>query len=628
VIRTGLTAAALSVGAAAAFLSAQRTHTVAPAWQFTARVSGIPVSDSAGHAMAAPFLGGFDVPRPQLVDINGDGKLDLFVQERPGEIMYFERVGDEWVWRSDHFQNLNVGEWFRFVDIDADGKPDLFGEMLNGYIRVWRNEGTRTAPRFVALGDTVRDVDGLAIVADRQNILNAVDIDCNGKLDLFIGRVQGIVDRYEQEGNSPDGSPRFRLLEERWQGIEVLGPEATGGTLQRIDTGFTEGVPLPRDNSARHGANTLTFADLGGHGVLDLFWGDFFEQGLLRFENTGTCAQPDLTGKPVRFPEGHPILTSGYNASTFGDVDGDGSIDLVVGVIGGAYQPRRTSIENLYLMQQSPKGTWAVKTKRLIPTIDVGSESAPALADLNGDGLLDLIVGNNVAVDDQNSGAVTWFANVGTATKPAFRERGRLSMHGEFNYSPAVVDLDGDGLPDIVVGTWRDRVQWYRNTGTRTSPAWALADSALVTITRGTNTAPAFGDLNGDGLADLVIGEASGTINLYKNIGTKTAPKFELISDQFQSIKVGRRSAPVLADLDGDGKLDMLIGRDDGELQLWRGVGSRGEIRFEQDSTFSVKSYPGAMPAVGDLHGSGRADLMVGTSAGGIQWFENATIRP
>jgi hypothetical protein len=97
------------------------------------------------------------------------------------------------------------------------------------------------------------------------------------------------------------------------------------------------------------------------------------------------------------------------------------------------------------------------------------------------------------------------------------------------------------------------------------------------------------------------------------------------VSDQFQGIKVRRRSAPVLADMDGDRKLDMLIGSDDGQLELWRGVGGAREIRFERDSTFTVKSYPYAMPAVGDLRQSGRLDLFVGAGAGGVRWFENGT---
>ncbi|MBC8087555.1 MAG: VCBS repeat-containing protein, partial [Phycisphaerae bacterium] len=553
----------------------------------------------------------------------GDGKTDLFVQERGGELMFFERVNGEWEWRSDKFQDIDVGEWYRFVDIDGDKLPDLFGEMRAGYIRMWRNAGTSTQPKFVALGDTIRDADGRAIVADRQNILNAVDIDCNGKLDLFIGQVQGVVDRYEQDGKSPDGTPRFRLLEPMWQGIEVLGPEATGGTLTRIDTSMYEGA-APLGNSPvarRHGANTLTFADISGRGVYDLFWGDFFEQGLLRFENTGTCAQPNLTSEPVRFPAIKPVLTSGYNAPTFADADGDGMVDLVVGVIGGAYEPGRTSIENLYFLHQKPKDTWSIASPRLIPTIDVGTESAPALADVNGDGLLDLVIGGKLSPTDAKTGTVTWFANVGSKTAPAFRERGVLAVRGDYNYVPAMTDLDGDGLMDMVVGTWRDRLQWYRNTGTTNAPAWTMADTALVTITRGTNSTPSFGDLNGDGLQDIVIGEASGTINLYRNVGSKTSPKFELVSDNFQSLKVGRRSAPTLVDMDADGTLDMLIGNGDGELQLWRGVGRGAELRFERDLSFNIRSYSDAIPAVGDLHGSGRLDVLLGTSGGGLRWF-------
>ena len=613
--------AATLAGAALAVVSIAALRPASP-WAYNQRVSGIPVSDSAGTPIAAPFLGGFDVPRPQLVDINGDDKPDLFVQERFGELIYFERVGDEWVWRTDKFQDLNVGEWYRFVDIDADGKPDLFGELLTGYIRVWRNVGTKTEPRFAALGDTVRNTDGQAIVADRQNILNAVDIDCNGKLDLFIGRVQGVVDRYEQDGHSPDGSPRFRMLEEAWQGIEVIGPE-----VMRVDTADVGRGPSSHESSRMHGANTLTFADIEKRGVLDLFWGDFFEEGLLRFENHGSCAQPNLTGKPTRFPPAQPVKTSGYNASTFGDVDGDGNVDMMLGVIGGAFGPSKNSVDNLFLVKQAPKGEWNVTSSRVVKTIDVGSDAAPVFADLNGDGLLDLLIGSKVSQSDPKTGTVTWYENVGARGRPAFRDRGPLPIKGEYNYAPTVVDLDGDGLLDIVTGTWNDRIQWYRNTGSRSAPAWTLADSALVTITRGTNTTPSFGDLNADGLVDLVIGEASGVINLYTNSGTKTAPKFELVSDQFQAIKVGRRSTPVVADMDADGKPDLLIGNAEGSVELWRNVTTAGarEIRLERDATFSVKSHGNATPAVGDLRDAGRLDLLVGTSAGGLRWFENVT---
>ncbi|HEX3926595.1 MAG TPA: VCBS repeat-containing protein [Gemmatimonadales bacterium] len=624
-LRSGAAAGVFVTAAAALALGAWHHPVMRQRWTFTADVMAAPVSDTAGKPMIAPFLGGFDVPRPQLVDINGDGVPELFVQEWPDRLIYFERHDGAWAWRTDNYQNIPVGEWYRFVDVDGDGVIDLLSEMPAGYIRMWRNTGTRTAPHFVAFGDTIRDIDGRALVADRQNILNAVDIDCNGKLDLFIGQVQGTVDRYEQAAIGPDGTPRFRLLTTSWEGISILGPEQLFGAPASRNDSVPAGPRAVDPPAARHGANTLTFADLTGKGTLDLFWGDFFEPGLLLIENTGTCAVPNLQSRPVEFPAGHPVLTSGYNAPTFGDVDGDGLTDLVLGVIGGAYGPAHTSVENLYLLQQRPKGTWTTVTRQFITQIDVGSEAIPALGDLYGSGKLDLLIGNKAAPNDENSGTITWFENVGTPTAPAFRDRGVLPIHGEFNYAPTIVDLDGDGKPDIVVGTWRDRVEWYRNTGTRAAPSWVLADSALVIIPRGSNTAPAFADIDGDGLPDLIIGTASGRLLLYRNTGSKTVPRFTLVSDRFQDIKFGRRSVPVLVDMDGDGKPDLLLGNEDGALELWRNVGTGGEFKFALDSGFQLSSYADAAPAVGDLHGKGHLDILVGTGAGGVRWFENGT---
>jgi len=585
------------------------------AWQFVRHVEGMPVSDTAGMAIVQPFLGGFDVPRPQLVDIDGDGDVDLFVQERGGELMFFERVLGTLVWRTERYQDLDVGEWFRFVDLDRDGDLDLMGELRNSFIRVWRNEGTSKVAHFVAIADSLRDVDGKAIFADQQNILNTVDVDCNGKLDLFIGRVSGTIDRYEEDGRSPNGMPRFRFLAERWEEIEIIGGVAGGdGAVAR---------------PSLHGANTMAFADADADGDPDLYWGDFFEPGLLLIENVGSCAQPNLhSSTPVQFPRGIPLLTSGYNAPTFGDTDGDGDLDLVMGVIGGAFGPSRTSIDNVYFVEQTAKDQFVSRTSRLIPTIDVGSESSPSLADVDGDGDLDLLVANKTSPVNNDAGTITWFENIGTARAPAFRDRGLLAVATEFHPAPAMADLDGDGLPDLVLGTWRDKVKWFRNSGSRQQPRWTLLDSALVTLTRGSNAVPTLGDLTGDGLLDLVIGEASGELNAYRNTGTRTAPQFELVSDRFLGIDVGRRSTPVLADLDGDGKLDLLIGGEAGGVQLWRNVSAAGQLNFVRDTTFVLPTFDLSSPSVGDLDGDGDLDLFVGVGSGGLLWFENRTPRP
>src|SRR3970282_877620 len=117
------------------------------------------------------FLGGLNVPRPQLVDADGDGDLDLFLQEYGNRLMLFERDGvgpdglPRFVLRTTRYADLAIGEWYRFSDLDGDGDPDLLGELPFSYVRYWRNEGTRFAPRFVAAPDSLRDAEGRALFA-------------------------------------------------------------------------------------------------------------------------------------------------------------------------------------------------------------------------------------------------------------------------------------------------------------------------------------------------------------------------------------------------------------------------------------------------------------------------------
>jgi hypothetical protein len=612
-VAAGLVALAACAAAASAPGAGARAPRQGAAPTFVRAIAPFPVLDSAGVAFHEPFLGGFDVPRPQLVDIDGDGDLDLFVQERTNEVMHFENDGGRFRWRSDKFLGLDVGEWYRFTDLDGDGRIDLLTESPISFIRAWRNHGTREVPAFRVAVDSLRDGDNAPIAADRQNILNVVDIDCNGRLDLFLGRVTGTVDRFEAVlGTEVDGVPRFALHTERFEGIEILGPvPGQPGAPSRLEVGGT-----------RHGANTMAFGDIDKDGDQDLLWGDYFEQGLLLIENTSAgCITPSMRTTPRRFPDSTSLLTSGYNAPTVGDVDGDGLPDLVMGVIGGAYTPRRTAVENLHLVRQAAPGRFEHVTRRLIRTADVGNEAMPHLADLDGDGDLDLLVGNKIEQDNDTTASVTWFENTGTRTAPALRERGKLPMRGEFHFAPVVADLDGDGLPDLMLGTWRDRVEWWRNAGTARAPRYELADSVLVTLTRGSNTAPAFADLDGDGDLDLIVGEASGQLNHYRNDGTARAPRFALVTDTLQGIDVGRRSTPVLADVDGDGLVDLLLGAEDGGVRLWRRLPGSA-LRFAEDSAFAVPTGLYSAPTLGDLDGDGRADLMVGVVSGGLVWFK------
>src|SRR5690606_30638407 len=151
---------------------------------------------------------------------------------------------------------------------------------------------------------------------------------------------------------------------------------------------------------------------------------------------------------------------TGYNAPAPGDVDGDGLLDVVIGVIGGAFGPSRSSVENFYLLRQAARGEWRTITSRLAPMIDVGSESTPALGGIDVDSDLGRLSGNGIDPGGTEGANFFWYENVGTASDPSFIARGTLPGPHEFQSAPALGDLDGDGLLDLVVGSWRDQVKF------------------------------------------------------------------------------------------------------------------------------------------------------------------------
>ena len=603
-------------------------HTVAP----------FMVTDHRGATIDEPFLGGFNVPRPQFVDIDGDGDLDLFVQEVAGDVKFFERAERDaepaaarppdgesgpgagtdpaipvFRWRTDRYADLDVGEWYRFVDLDADGDLDVMGEQLFSHIRAYRNVGDRRRAQFEIAADTLRGADGAPIFSDRQNIPQILDLDCDGRLDMFLGQINGTVTRYESVSSDEDGLPRFRHVTDQWEGIEIIGMMAS-----------------------RHGANTLSFGDADGDGDLDLFWGDFFEPGILLIRNRGTCAAPDFKSKPEPFPPGNPFRTSGYNAPAPADLDGDGDLDMAVGVLGGAFNSNRSIVENLYLLLQDSPSEWRVATGRLLPTIDAGSDSVPRLVDLDRDGDLDLLVANKIEPLENETGSIHVYENVGTAARPSLAAREPLRLVESFHQSPAPGDLDGDGLVDLLVGRWNRQVDFWHGaagspaTGTATGAAGSPALAAFepipgpyLELTRGSNASPALVDIDADGDLDLFLGEASGTLNFYRNEGTSTEPRFVLVSDEWNGWKLGRRTVPAFGDLDYDGDFDLLVGTDLAGILVFENVGSPTAALFEARGPLPLRVPALSAPEVGDLDGDGDLDLLIGGMAGGLLYFEN-----
>ncbi len=561
------------------------------------------VRNSEGTPLDHPFLGGLNLPRPQFADIDGDGDLDLFVQEVTGALKYFENVGTpteaRFVWRTNRYKDLNVGEWYRLHDVDQDGDLDILGELPFSYVRLFRNVGTPTTPTFELVSDSLRDASGKSLFADRQNIPTLTDIDCNGRLDLFIGRIDGTLLRYESVGLDEQDLPRFKLITNRFEDIEIVAQFAS-----------------------LHGANTLTFHDVDNDGDEDLFWGDFFEPGLLLIPNTGSCKAPDFRNEPLSFPPNDPLVTSGYNAPGFADIDGDSDADLFVGVLGGAFNPNHTAAENFYFLEADGQ-QFTLRSKQFLTSIDVGAETIPAFADLDGDGDQDLLLSNKIAHDDFGTGRIFHYENQGASDAPSFQLLGALDLAGAYQYAPALADMDADGDLDMFVGTWNQGVFYYRNTGDATAPVFTLDPEIHIKLTRGSNCTPALVDIDGDGDLDLFIGESSGDLNFYRNTGNSTDFAFELVSDNYGDIDVGRRSAPTFTDLDGDGDQDLVVGREADGAAIYRNMGTPELPEFAPVDGFPFPLPINTIIVFVDIDGDGDKDLFSGGLGGGLVYYEN-----
>jgi hypothetical protein len=369
----------------------------------------------------------------------------------------------------------------------------------------------------------------------------------------------------------------------------------------------------------------MAFADADQDGDLDLYWGDFFERGVLLIENqSNACGRPALRTEPRQLPGADSTHTSGFNVPVHADIDGDGDLDFFMGVLGGAFNPTRSGADNFYYYERTARDRYELRSKRFLNGIDAGSESAPAVGDLDGDGDLDILLGSKIDAQLGNAARLLLFRNEGSRSQPSYRLAQTLELTPAYHQSPALADLDSDGDDDLLLGTWNQGVLYFRNDGTRREFRYVQDTTLTIHPSRASNTMPALGDLDGDGDLDLLVGEASGEVNYYRNEGTRQQPRFVLVTEKLSDIDVGRRSAPTLIDLANDGLLDLVVGREDAGVSAFRNAGTRNEPRFELIQNWQLPLPPFAAPVLADLTGDGRIDLLSGGTGGGLVFYRNS----
>ncbi len=594
----------------------------AQSWDFQRQIDPFLIVDENGQTFALPLTGGMSRPVHQFVDIDDDGDFDLFVQDRASLLTFFRNIGStttcQFEWVTDQYQNLVVGEWFKFADIDSDGDYDFMAENFPGAIRYYRNIGAPGAADFVIATDSLRDEAGNFISVDPLSIPEWADIDCDNDLDLFLGRLTGEITLYRLTGLDGAGLPRYQFVSDRWEDIVIL----TGGKRS------------PKEEENRHGANSLTFVDLDGDTDNDLIWGDFFALSMIHMVNNGNCQTADFDPNNIiqEYPPNNPILTGGYNVPRFADIDGDSDLDMFVGVLGGQGSFLADLADNFYYYRNEGSPTapnFVLQTRQFVSSIDIGRNTQAALVDIDGDLDLDLFLANeeDLSAPDRSNSRIYFFENQGSPTQPEFHliTRNYLEYDKRFdlNYSPAFADIDGDQDLDLILGKWNGKFTFYRNDGSAQQPQFTRIDENYFGLDVGNNSHPALADLDGDNDLDMLVGEANGNLNFIRNDGAVSVPDFVLVDQNYAGIQVERYSAPILFDIDSDGDVDLFLGSDTSGVLFYRNTGNPQSPQFTLETGFQLPLHLRSDPFFADIDSDGDPDFFAGVSGGGIVFYQN-----
>ncbi len=504
-----------------------------------------------GEISYQPFLGGLNYPRIEWVDLNEDGKNELFVLDEDGCIRLYEYVFLE---DSSFFEIIDTSygglcgiNWFNFRDFNQDGSLEFACQSLesSNEIQIY----SIINDQFNLIG-SILDVNNYPVISDASMVPTFADIDGDGDYDFFTGNIIGTVTLYENVGLE-NNLPIFEFQSFEWQNIWIVGPSAQN----------------------RHGASAINFIDIDLDGDLDLFWGDYFQRSIYVIYNIGDNQNPIMDTNNIisDFPFNNPIYTTGRNMPSFNDIDLDGDLDLFISVLGG---DGGIQLSDNFLLYENIDGSFYYNSSDFMNTLDLNSNSAPQMVDIDSDGDLDLFIGQDYDTSTfPIRGRIHFYRNIGHGDENIFELEDDEFLGTNIGNSlvPSFADIDGDGDFDLFIGDYNGEILFYRNLGSSSSMNF-IYESNLENIDLQSYSIPDFSDIDSDGDLDLFIGDNSGQIYFFRNRGNAIDFDFELVDANFLSLDVGYRSAPSFADIDNDGDDDFIIGSQNQNIKIYQNI--------------------------------------------------------
>lgn len=524
-----------------------------------------------------PWAGGLNHVQFSSIDVDFDGLEDLFIFDRSeNQVIVFKTIEIGGVKSYEYMHDVRhlFPEDMRYrvamVDYNGDGKKDIFTYGIGG-VKVYKNIGNASdglqwevaADRLESIYTNPNPTIVPNLYVSSVDIPAYVDIDGDGDIDVLTFNMGGQRVEYHKnlsmENYGVPDSLEFKLYNECW------GKFIESDTDNTIHLDSNDGpcgnsnLPDPQRNF-RHSGSTILAIDLDGNDVMDLILGDVDNHNLTALLNGGT--QPNqnsiMVNQDPNFPSNTtPVDISFFPASFYLDVDHDGVKDLIVGTNMAGSTDNLESVwyyKNLGA-NNNPNFSFVKKNFLQGDMIDNGKGAIPVLVDLNNDGLKDLLVASHFRYVDPSSKAskIQYYQNTGSAEVPEFTfiTDDWLSLSGEgygLRMFPTFGDIDGDGQDEMILGTQDGLLHLYERSGPGiedfTLSQIELKDHQGLTIDVNSFASPQLFDLNNDGLLDLIIGKRSSGISYYENIGSATSPSFKWVTDDLGQVDMGGSFPP------------------------------------------------------------------------------------
>lgn len=513
------------------------------------------------------------VDMPGLADVDGDGDLDILT------------FG---IWDASHvgyFKNLSMeqyGTCDSLIFRERNKCWGFFAENTNN------NSITLNAPCPYNLPNPeMRPEDWVHMIPDDRahagSSVTPIDLDGDGVKDLLLGDISynNIVALY----NGGDVSAALMTA------VDSLYPS----TNVPVDLPlYPAGFHLDIDND---GDRDLVFSPNVGPQSLGRN-----QHSMFLYRNTGSDASPAFEKQDESLFQDRMLdFGEGAFPVAF-DHDGDGLMDLVVANHGYYIEPNDGYVGRLALLRNTgtptaPAFDLVTDDYMGISALGIGTSMYPAFADLDGDGDKDMYIGDALGrlhfFRNVSTGPV---ADLQLAQALIPDASGTTLDVGQFA-APQFFDVDGDGLLDLLIGERNGNLNYYRNTATAAAPEWTLVEDSIGGVVTAvgfevTGSSVPQMYLNADGEREILLGSESGLLMRYGNIEGNILGEWTLLDQSFMGLNEGIRSAPCLVDLTGDGKLDMVLGNYRGGLSFWSSESDVGVPSITRNGAAHFAVFP------------------------------------